>query len=146
VQGLWPETSPAFQLLIAINTPLALPQAWVFRWFPGWWDRIALIVAIGVFWHWVAMNVASWRERRMACMFSSEPLRVLADLAVIGVGVFWMAVVWGWVHHPNERLFSLQERLWHLLLLALPALWSVLLVALFGYDCILSFLRIESAE
>lgn len=33
-----PGTPPSFTLLIAINAPLALPRALLFRYLPGWWD------------------------------------------------------------------------------------------------------------
>ena len=134
-----PGPSPAFQLLVSINAPLALPRAFVFRHLPGLWDPVTFTVAIGLFWYWVGMNFVSWRERRAAYLFSWRPLRLLADVLAIGVGLFWIGVCWNEIRHPNERLFSVQDWLWYALLLGLPFLWGILLISFFGYDCIHSF-------
>jgi hypothetical protein len=142
-----PGTSPAFKLLVSINAPLALPRAFVFRHLPGWWDPVTFIVAIGLFWYWVGMNIVSWRERRIAYLFSWRPLRLLADALFIGVGVFWIVVCWNEIHGPNERLFSAQDWqdwLWYAISLGLPILWGIVLISFFGYDCSRSLVRSES--
>src|SRR3954454_4075156 len=81
-----PGPSPASQLLGSINAPLALLETFVFRHLPGRWDLITFVVAIGVFWYWVGMNIVSWREQRAAYLFLWTPLRLLADIMIIGLG------------------------------------------------------------
>ena len=140
-----PGPSPAFKLLVSINAPLALPRAFVFRHLPGWWDPITFTVGIGLLWYWVAMNIVSWRERGVAYLFSWRPLRLVADVVVIGIGLFWIVVCWNEIHHPNERLFSLQDWMWYALLLGLPIVWGMVLISFFGYDCIHCLIRNKSA-
>ena len=141
-----PGPSPASQLLLSINLPLALPHALLSRHLYGWWDSITFTVAIGLFWYWVAMNIVSWRERRVAHLFSWRPLRILADIVIVGMGVFWIVVCWKEIsHYPDERLFSVPTPLWYALLLGLSILWGMVLVSFFGYDCILSLPRRTAA-
>jgi hypothetical protein len=141
-----PGPSPAFQLLASINAPLALPRALMFRHLHGLWDPITFIAAIGVFWYWVGLNIVSWRERRAAYLFSKIPLRLLADVLLIGVGVFWIFVCWKEIYpNPQERLFSAPDWGWYALLLGLPILWGIVLISFFGYDCIHSLVRRKSA-
>ena len=82
-----PGTPPSFSILIAINAPLAVPRALAFRYLPGWWDDITLIVAIAAFWYWVALNIESWQLRRRILIFSWTPLRLLGDVVGVGIGV-----------------------------------------------------------
>jgi hypothetical protein len=139
-----PGPSPGFQLLVSINAPLALPRALVFRHLHGLWDPITFTVAIALFWYWVGLNIVSWRERRVAYLFSWRPLRLLTDVMLIGIGVFWIVVCWNEIDpYTNERLFSARDCLWYALLLGLPILWGTALISFFGYDCIHSLLRPE---
>jgi hypothetical protein len=106
-----PGPSPAFQLLVSINAPLALPRVLVFRHLHGWWDPITFTVAIAFFWYWIGMNIVSWRQRRLAYLFSWRPLRLLTDILLIGVGVFWIAVCGNEIHvYPP---FSAHDWLWY---------------------------------
>jgi ABC-type uncharacterized transport system permease subunit len=145
-----PGPSPASQLLGSINAPLALLDAFVVRHLhlPGRWDLIIFVAAIAVFWYWVGMNIVSWREQRAAYLFSWTPLRLLADIMIIGGGTFLIVVGWKEIHRNNERLFSAQDWqdwLWYTLSLALPILWGTMLITFFGYDCIRSLIRRKSA-
>ena len=88
-----PGTPPSFTLLIAINAPLAIPRALVFRYLPGRWDDITLVVAIGMFWYWVSLNIESWQRNRRVFMFSRIPLRLAADTIAVGIGAMWVFVL-----------------------------------------------------
>ena len=136
------------KLLGSINAPLALLETFVFRHLPRRWDLITFVAAIGVFWYWVGMNIVSWREQRAAYLFPWTPLRLLADIMIIGLGTFLIVVCWKEIQRYNERLFSAQDWqdwLWYALSLALPILWGTVLITFFGYDCIHSLIRRKSA-
>jgi hypothetical protein len=140
-----PGNPPSFTLLLAINAPLAIPQALVFRYLPGVWRDIAFVVAIAVLWYWVALNMESWQQRRRILMFSWTPLRLFGDIIVFGVGVMLALVlagdfVLGRAYSLPPRL-SLTEWLWFVPCACLPILWSALLIFLFGRDFVYCLLR-----
>jgi len=61
-----------------------------------------------------------------------EAAAILADIVIIGIGVFWIVVCWKEIsHYPNERLFSAPTSLWYAPLLGLPILWGMVLVSIF---------------
>ncbi len=142
-----PGTPPSFTLLIAINAPLAIPRALVYRYLPGWWDQITLIVAIGVFWYWVSLNIESWGQRRRIFIFSWVPLRLVADAMAVAIGVMWVFMLWGerWYTVPQGvwivRGWSLSQWLWFVPCSLLPILWSAALILLFGRDIVQCFLH-----
>jgi hypothetical protein len=57
--------SPVFDVLISINTPIALPRALWDRHLSYYWSVAIFVVAVGILWHWVALNVQSWHQRGM---------------------------------------------------------------------------------
>ena len=133
-----PGTPPSFTLLIAINAPLALPRARAFRYLPGgdgWWDDITLVLAIWVFWHWVALSIESWQRGRHIAMFSWVPLRLVTDVTAIGIGVMWAFLL---LHSRSSYslppLLSWTDWLWFVPCICLPILWSAVLIILFGRD------------
>lgn len=137
-----PGTSPAYKLLISINAPLALPRAFWSRYLhlPVLWDNLALVVAIGFLWYWVALNVLSWRERRTVCIFSWMPLRLCGDVALICVGMFWLLDCWYEIIRFYQPVAWLDwARL--TLLVGLPIAWSVVLILFFGRDLVYCVLR-----
>src|SRR5580704_1701479 len=129
----------AFILCISINAPVLLPRALWFRHLSGWHDHALLIVAIGLLWLWVALNITSWQRRQAVMMFSPRPLRLAGDLLPTAAGgllgfIFVMnlpEVVRGMKY---SRDFT--EAMW---LASEPALflaWSILLSFFFGRDFI----------
>jgi hypothetical protein len=104
-------TSPGFSLLVGINAPAALGRALLARHLPGWWDLGVLLVAVGLLWYWVGLNVESWRQRRMAWVSSRRALRLVADSAFIVIGVFlgiaFVAIVSGGVPPSSGGFGSL---------------------------------------
>jgi hypothetical protein len=129
-----PGTPPSFTLLIAINAPLAMPGALMFRYLPGWWDHITLVVAIGIFWYWVSLNIESWQQSRRVFMFSWIPLRLTGDAIAVGIGTIWFFVL------SRNRAYSLPvpvsspDWLWFVPCFGFPMLWGVTLILLFGRD------------
>jgi len=136
-----PGVPPAFNLLIAISFPLAVPRTLVIRYFflhrplllPYLWVRwgdIALVTAIGMLWYWVSLNIESWHQRRRVFMFSWKPLRLAGDTIAVGVGAIWPFIGRYQVSAP----FSWTDWLWFVPCLGLPFLWSAALILLFGRD------------
>lgn len=93
-----PKDSPAFHFLLSLNAPVALVQAlWNaliygsgLRLWPALILEWAAITAtIGLFWHWVALNIHSWRSRRTVVLFRRRPVRLACDLLLIVDGASW---------------------------------------------------------
>ncbi len=135
-----PGPSPAFMLLISINAPVALPRAFWFRYLPDLWDSLTFIVTIGLLWYWVALNVQSWRARRRVCMFAAIPLRLIGDLIVISIGVFWGFLSWRELCGSNAPIFWLgsPSSNWLVIVLCIgfQVAWCAALLAFFGRDFI----------
>jgi hypothetical protein len=136
-----PETPPSFGLVMAINAPLAIPRALVFRYLPGWWEDIALVAAIDVLWYWVSLNIGSWRQSHRVTMFSWIPLRLLGDMIGVGIGVMWAFVLWSGHSYSIPPLLALSDWLWFLPCVCLLILWSAVLILLFGRDFVHCLLR-----
>lgn len=137
--GMVSGTSRPFKLLLSINAPVALPRALVYRHLPGWSDTIVFVIAIAVFWYWVALNVLSWQNQRLPYTFSWPPLRLIANCTAIAVGVIWLVVCCNEIQYRSEPLFSLVDYIWYIIILGLPLAWALVLVAFFGYDCLRVF-------
>ena len=130
-----PGAPPSFALLIFINAPLALPRALAFRFLPGWWDDITLVVAIGAFWYWVSLNIESWQQGRRVLMFSWTPLRLVGDTIAVCIGMMLAFVVWDDRAYRLPPLFSFTD--WLRFVSSVCAiLWSAVLILLFGRDFI----------
>jgi len=135
-----PGTPPSFTLLMAINAPLAMPRAFVYRYLSWWWDDITLVVAVGLLWYWVALTVESWKRSRRISLFSSQPLRVIGDLTVVGIGCLLACGIlladWSFIfprHSWADWLLQIPS-------LCLLILWATVLILFFGCDllnCIL---------
>lgn len=89
---LYSRNSPASFVLLLINAPVALLRGY-WNPLPPPWDRLTFIPAIGIFWYWVGLNVECWRERKTVRLFTSVPLRITADLLLIGSGVLLFIVL-----------------------------------------------------
>ncbi len=131
-----PGTPPSFTILIAINAPLAMPRMLVYRYLPGWWDGITFVVAIAVFWYWVALNIESWRRSRRPFMFSWTPSRLVGDTIAVGIGVMWIFVLLHNRAYSLPPLFSFTDWLWFVPCISLPILWSAILILPFGRDLV----------
>ena len=141
-----PGTPPSFTLLIAINAPLAIPRMLVYRYLPGWWDGITLVVAIAVFWHWVALNIESWQQSRRLFSFSWTPLRLVGDTIAVGIGVMWSSVLWHNRAYSLPPRLSLTDWLWFVPCISLPILWSAVLIPLFGRDFVQCLLPPKASQ
>ncbi len=131
-----PGTPPSFALLISINAPLAVPRSLVFRYLPGWWDEITLILAIGMLWYWVALTIESWRQSRRVCIFAYLPLRVAADVIALALGgLLFCGILLG------HRTLGFPPHSWVHWLLSVPSLclmilWAAVLIIFFGRDLV----------
>jgi hypothetical protein len=92
-----PGPAPAFTFLISLNAPVALARTLWYHYLPDLWEHVVFIAAIGAFWYWIALNIHSWRERRVLFLFTWPPLRITADLLLIAMGVFlgWICIMAG---------------------------------------------------
>jgi len=147
-----PGPAPAFDLLVSINAPAALVRAsWrrlpysVFHPMAAFLlDNGALVIAIGLLWYWVALNIYSWRLRRTVFIFRWMPLRLGGDALLIAVGVFWgisgiddgrHSIVWA--HARGMSCFG--PYVWSRWLPSIAATgldftWCFALIYLFGRD------------
>ena len=92
-----PGPDPAWKLAFSVNGPVFLarlfwsalrPSSVEFDPFIFFVVDVAmLIVAVGLFWYFVSLNIYSWRSRRTVFMFSRVPLRLLGDALLITAGV-----------------------------------------------------------
>jgi hypothetical protein len=128
-----PGPAPAFKLLVSINAPVGLLRAFLYRHLPDYWDDVTFILAIGLFWYWIALNILRFREGRSPVMFAWPPLRLFADLLMIASGAFL-----GWFSIVNGLGFLTWW--WFVLCSAFYWVWCVVLIVFFGWD----FLRCAS--
>lgn len=144
-----PGPDRAFILCISINAPVFLLRALWFRHLSGWYDDTLLIVAIGLLWVWVALNIRSWQSRGAVRMFSWKPLRLAGDLLVSAVGAllgFVFVMNFGEVVIGIKYSRDFVDALW---LASEPALflaWSIALIFFFGRDFLHSVSRTESGD
>ena len=142
--------TPAFSLLVAINMPVNLLRVVWYRHVPYPLEDFILIAAVGLFWYWIARNVASWRQRRT--LFSSwwRPVQLLVDLAIVAVGLVCCLYGVG-KGYDGLRSFTygvgcFGPNLWFrflpLILIGCSYLaWSFVLIFFFGRDFIHCALR-----
>ena len=133
-----PGPGPAFNLLVCINAPVAAARAFCFRHLPDDWDDAILVVASGLFWYWIALNLPSWREPRMVVMFRWWPLRVVGDLLLIAIEVALLLIGPSLIVEAF-RGFLAPDRLawrWAIPSAARPLVWSLTLIFFFGRDFI----------
>ena len=131
-----PGTPPAFRLLGSINAPILLPRALWFYHISVLGDALAVVLSAGLLWYWVALNVDSWRQKRMVLTFSFVPARLAADVVLIAMGFFYGFLV----VEEGRGLFpaSWSSSVWFLSAsILLPfAMWSMALIFFFGRDFI----------
>jgi hypothetical protein len=88
--------TPSFSLLVLINPPATLLRSVWFNYVDNPWSNDATFVAsIGMFWYLVALSVDYWQKRNTLLLFTSKPLRVAADLALIALGLYFVWLVKG---------------------------------------------------
>ena len=147
-----PGPSPTFEILTSINAPVALARAFWYSHLPYLWDAGTLIVAVGLFWYWVALNIHSWRQRRTPFLFAWRPLRFAGNLLLIAVGVLWgiscvdevrsivhVAPVWSGTGCFGPLVWSMW--LPSIVVAGLHLAWSLVLTLFFGRDVFHCLLR-----
>jgi hypothetical protein len=138
-----PGIAPAFTLLVSINLPVAsLAQLIWVRYLPASLDNMVLVVAIGIFWYWIALNIDSWRTQRSMVWFAWLPLRILADVAVIIVcgGLGFLEAASLIIIMPSTPLSQLGW-LWSFPTWAALFFWTFGSIFTLGYDLVHCFLR-----
>jgi hypothetical protein len=145
-----PGPAPAFMLLVSINAPVALARGlWSGYLWSIWWDNPLLIVALGFFWYWVALNFDSWRQQRSVFMFSWTPLRLVGDAVLIAVGVFWSfnCVAAQVSVTPYRGLFPphITGWMWFIASVGFQLAWALVLIFFFGRDLIHCVLKKKSS-
>jgi hypothetical protein len=135
-----PGTPEEFRLAMFINGPVALVRmlwtgCFVGKWSTTvfcigfwWWDAF-FIASVGIFWYWIALNISSWRERRVLLLPTSMPLRVTTDLLLIALGPCFV-----WFSRDIDLIHLWQQGF----VVAVPFLliWSVGPVFVFGRDLV----------
>jgi hypothetical protein len=124
------DISPALTLCISISAPVALVRAIWFRYLSAYGDYLALVLAVGALWYWVALNIESLRRNKKVLMFTWVPLRLASDLLLIAMGVFWVIA---WVPEARRSMLSWP---WMLAVVGSLLAWSVGLIFFFGRDFI----------
>jgi hypothetical protein len=130
-----PGPAPAFTLCISINAPIALARAAWFRHLSTLWDNVTLVLAVGILWYWVALNVESWRRDHTVLMFHWAPLRLVSDLLLIAVGVFWGVTFVAETRDVRQPM-PLSGWLWGSGFLGPLLAWSLALIFFFGRDLV----------
>ena len=131
-----PGPAPAFRLCISINAPIALVRALWFRHASTFGDYLILVLAVGVLWYGVALNVESWRRDRTVLTFRWVPLRLAADLLLIAMGAFWGLT---FASEVRDVIFPYRHWsgwLWPSAILGPLFAWSIALIFFFGRDFI----------
>ncbi len=124
-----PRNTGPFTLLVFINPPAAMARSLWLKCVDNPWDEILLVASIGVLWYWVGLNVNSWQKRRTLLMFTSVPLRVVTDLALMAFSSYflWFFRNFDVAHLPWQ---------WRTPELALVLCWLVGPPFIFGRDLI----------
>jgi hypothetical protein len=132
--------SPDHMLLLSINAPVSLARALWHNHVPDSWDNVAFILAIGIFWYWVALNILSLQERKALVLFRWAPLRIAADVLFIAMGACmgWWLCISTVTTLPTSPLLQLR---WPCLIpvWASVFIWSLASVFLPTHDLIRSF-------
>lgn len=140
----------AWKILLGVNAPLISVRFL-------WWDVLAYyqadfpmglladgvsLVAVGLLWHGVTLNLEAWRQRRSVLNFKFRPLRAIVDVMLLSLGLFFgFFAVYALAHldgiPPNSTLFWLW---WvpDLLQAFFSGLWGLALAIPFGRDLVLA--------
>jgi len=124
-----PPIPPAFTFLVFMNAPANLLRWTWFYHVNGVWSDAMFVASIGLLWYWVALNIHSWHERRSPVIFSWAPMRVMADLALVAMG---LSIAWGFRNVDVAHL----PWLWRIPVVTFLVVWSLGPVVVFGRDLI----------
>ena|SRR5579871_252527 len=128
---------PIFTVLIGINAPVALARATWSDLVPWLWDNVLLVLGVGILWYWVALNIECWRKDHSVWMFCWIPLRLLANVLVVGVGGLLAFVIFD-EFERHTRHFSASEVPLFLASYGLFFIaWAGILIVFFARDFII---------
>jgi hypothetical protein len=154
-----PGPAPAFTLLWSINAPIS----WLVMFTYGLSHQVfanALAVAlIGAFWYWIALNVESWQQRKILCLFRSLPLRFAADLLLIALGarLGWSAMLgvgarFGWsvassaMWDPQSNIIRQLPWAWFIPAALCVLVWSSMVMFMVGNDLVRRVLSVRRVQ
>jgi hypothetical protein len=158
-----PGSDPAWKLLLSVNAPVFLARGICHSLAPSHSgfdplvaflvDDVLLVGAVGLFWYWVALNLYSWRSRRMVFMFRAVPMRMAGDALLTSAGVllgYWSMVEArqiGPVPHGMGCFGSLAWFWWlpSVIMVGTTLAWSLILGLLFARDFLYCLLRKTTA-
>jgi hypothetical protein len=126
--------TPAFDLLALINPPAAILRSAWFNYVDYPWSDVMFVASIGVFWYLIALSIDYWQKRKTILLFTRNPLRVTADLALIALGPYFM-----WVLRRVD--VADMPRQWEAPALSAVFCWLLGPAFIFGRDLILCFRR-----
>lgn len=132
--------SPAFLLLECLDFPISLPlKLTLYGYLSALWFGVFFVVAIGVFWYWVALWIDRHNNRRPLFPFVSAPLRVVADVVLITIGgcLGWFLITAA-RDYPHNGPLSLDVLGWRWFIPTNASLlfWTLGPILIFGKDLI----------
>ncbi len=132
---------PTWYLAFFINEPASILRITWFNFVVDYlWDCVLLVSVTGLFWYWIAMSIESWRTRRELFLFKSLPLRAVADLLLVALGILL-----GFANANEASRGSFipltAQSWWIYVVLFFQVFWPIALVLFPGYDLIRSFRR-----
>jgi hypothetical protein len=96
-----PGPSGVDRLLMSMNAPLIFQlRAW-YDTFSYPWNVVTELVAVGLFWYWIALNISSWRSGGSMITFSWRPARFVLDAVLIVLGLVFVLLA------ANESMSAL---------------------------------------
>ena len=104
-----PRLSPGWRVSAAINAPVLLVRQLWFRHTSQYSDDVLYVIAVGIFWLWVAISLSSWKSNRTIAVPETKPLRVAADMFGLAVGVILVAAVFVSDLHGNTLSDGLER-------------------------------------
>jgi hypothetical protein len=132
-----PGPAPASRLCFSLNAPVVLVQNLRIHYASALEEYVAVVVAVGVLWYWVALNAESWRRNRTVLGFHWIPLRLAVDLLLIAAGAFWGLAFAVEVHEVRSPYLHWSGWLWLSGILGPLLAWSIVLIFFFGRDFVL---------
>ena len=109
-----PGPSPADRLLMSMNAPLIFQlRIWYYS-FSYPWNVAMEMIAVGLLWYWVAVNISSWRSGGNMITLSWRPARFGLDATLIILGlIFGLLAVnetrWGVIYAEYMRRWGLNS-------------------------------------
>jgi hypothetical protein len=76
-------------LFLFLNQPAVMARALWVDFVPGLLSDAMFVVAIGISWYWVGLNIRPWRQRNSLPLFTRPLLRIMADLLLVASSAYF---------------------------------------------------------